>query len=75
MTRHVLAMAWTTALMLFSLPANAVINGTCSGTLTGTPVVDEALAANFHRCYINMQNARVTIYGIYLCPAEPDVET
>ena len=75
MIRHVLAMAWATALMLFSLPANAVINGTCSGTLTGTPVVDEALAANFHRCYINMQNARVTIYGIYLCPAEPDVET
>ena len=75
MLRSVLATVCASVLTMFSLPASAVINGTCSGTLTGTPVVDEALAANFHRCYINMQNAKVTIHGIYLCPAQPDVET
>ena len=62
-------------LTALSLPAAALINDTCSGTLTGTPVIDEALTANFHRCYVNMQDAKVTIYGIYLCPAQPDVET
>ena len=75
MFRKLLTTVLASALTLLSLPANALINDTCSGTLTGTPVVDETLTANFHRCYINMQNAKVTIYGIYLCKAQPDVET
>ena len=75
MFRKLLTTVFASALTLLSLPANALINDTCSGTLTGTPVVDETLTANFHRCYINMQNAKVTIYGIYLCKAQPDVET
>ncbi|MEC8673446.1 MAG: hypothetical protein VXY13_06850 [Pseudomonadota bacterium] len=75
MVRCLLATAFAGALATLALPAQAVINGSCSGTLTGTPVVDEVLASNFHRCYINMQNAKVNIYGIYLCAAQPDLET
>ena len=75
MVRSLLATALSAALATLALPAQAVINGTCSGTLTGTPVVDEVLAGNFHRCYINMQTAKVNIYGIYLCAAQPDLET
>lgn len=75
MFRTLLTTVLAGALATLCLPAHALINDTCSGTLTGTPVVDETLTAGMHRCYVNMQNAKVTVYGIYLCSAQPDVET
>ena len=66
------------ALIVFVLPPNlakAVHNGTCDGTLTGTPVVTDTITSSWHRCYANMQNAKVRFYGIYLCPSEPTLAT
>ena len=66
------------ALIVFVLPPNpakAVHNGTCDGTLTGTPVVTDTITSSWHRCYANMQNAKVKFYGIYLCPSEPTLAT
>lgn len=59
------------ALMAPPKSADAVPNGTCDGTLTGTPVITDSVTSGWHRCYANMQNAKVTFYGIYLCPSEP----
>ena len=61
--------------LAFSVPSSAVQDQLCTIGANGVSDDLSTDSDDNYRCYVDMQGAKVTFYGLYLCAAEPTLET
>ena len=61
--------------LAFSVPSSAVQDQLCTVGANGVSDDLSTDSDDNYRCYVDMQGAKVTFYGLYLCAAEPTLET